>query len=190
MKELPIFTIGETLRAGTPGSWSGEDEGDAHVTWSTRQLADLAGTTVNTVRHYHRLGLLEEPDRRVNGYEQYGVRHLVKLLRLRRLVELGVPSARIGEVGAGGQDGSRALREVDAELLRQIGRLQRARTDIAAILRQDAPADVPAGFEEVGARMSARMSEADTSMIHLYTQLYDEEALADVLPWRRTTIGP
>lgn len=29
--------------------------------WSTRQLADLADTTVDVIRHCHRLGLLDEP---------------------------------------------------------------------------------------------------------------------------------
>ena len=42
------------------------------MAWSTRELAGLAGTTVNTIRHYHRLGLLDEPERRYNGYKQYG----------------------------------------------------------------------------------------------------------------------
>jgi DNA-binding transcriptional MerR regulator len=41
---------------------------------STRELAEFAGITVNTIRHYHRLGLLDEPKRRYNGYKQYGVR--------------------------------------------------------------------------------------------------------------------
>jgi len=31
------------------------------VAWSTRELAELAGTSVKTVRHYHQLGLLDEP---------------------------------------------------------------------------------------------------------------------------------
>ena len=52
--------------------------------WSTRELAALAGTTVNTVRHYHAVGLLEVPERRHNGYKQYRVHHLVRLIRLRR----------------------------------------------------------------------------------------------------------
>ncbi|MDN3482326.1 MerR family transcriptional regulator [Arthrobacter sp. APC 3897] len=71
------------------------------MAWSTRELAELAHTTVNTVRHYHRLGLLEEPDRRYNGYKQYGARHLVSLLRIRRLAALGVPLAQMQELGAG-----------------------------------------------------------------------------------------
>ncbi|MBE1592289.1 putative MFS family arabinose efflux permease [Nonomuraea angiospora] len=29
--------------------------------WSTREVAELAGTTLKTVRHYHDIGLLEEP---------------------------------------------------------------------------------------------------------------------------------
>lgn len=146
------------------------------MAWSTRELAELAGTTVNTIRHYHRLGLLDEPDRRYNGYKQYEVGHLVRLLRIRRLVDLGVPLARIDDVAAGGEDTPEALLEVDAELAASIGRLERARADIAAILRDHAPADVPQGFESV----ASRLSQADSSIIHIYTQLYDAEALADL----------
>ncbi|MFF3442344.1 MerR family transcriptional regulator [Streptosporangium sp. NPDC002721] len=71
------------------------------MAWSTSELATLAGTTVNTIRHYHRLGLLEEPDRRYNGYKQYETLDLVRLLRIRRLAELGVPLSRIKELSTG-----------------------------------------------------------------------------------------
>ncbi|WP_326809904.1 MerR family transcriptional regulator [Streptomyces scopuliridis] len=144
--------------------------------WSTRQLAELADTTVNTIRHYHHLGLLDEPERRHNGYKQYEVRHLVSLLRIRRLAELGVPLSQIGDVSADTDSAPGVLRDLDAELQRRIERLKKARTDIAAILRSRAPADVPAGFESV----ASRLSEADSSMIHIYGQLYDQNALADV----------
>ena len=146
------------------------------MAWSTRELADLAGTTVNTIRHYHRLGLLDVPERRYNGYKQYEVRHLVRLLRIRRLVDLGVPLSQIGEVSAGADTTPDALRDVDAELAAGVDRLQQARSDIAAILRDNAPADGPGGFESV----ASRLSEADNSIIHIYKQLYDEDALADV----------
>lgn len=146
------------------------------MTWSTRELADLAGTTVNTIRHYHRLGLLDEPERRYNGYKQYTVRDLVDLLRIRRVAELGVPLSQIGEVGAGSANRPDALLELDAELAASIERLAKARAGIAAILRGDAPADVPAGFESV----ASHLSESDSSIIHIYTQLYDEDAIADL----------
>jgi len=146
------------------------------MAWSTRELADLAGTTVNTIRHYHRLGLLDEPDRRYNGYKQYGVPHLVRLLRIRRLAELGLPLARVGEAGAATASTPEVLQEVDAELAARIERLQQARDDIGAILRDDAPADAPAGFAPV----ASHLSEADQSIVHIYTQLWDETALADL----------
>lgn len=146
------------------------------MAWSTRELAELAGTTVNSIRHYHRLGLLEAPERQSNGYKQYEVRHLVHLLRIRRLAALGIPLAQMSEFSAAGDHTPEALRELDAELEANIERLQQARADIAAILRDRAPADGPAGFEPV----ASELSEADRSLIHIYSQLYDADALADV----------
>ncbi|MBE1489258.1 helix-turn-helix domain-containing protein [Plantactinospora soyae] len=146
------------------------------MAWSTRELAELAGTTVNTVRHYHRLGLLEEPERRYNGYKQYGVQDLVGLLRIRRLVELGVPLSQIGAVGSDGDIAPEVLRQVDADLSAEVQRLRRARSDIALILRDGAPANAPAGFESVAQRLSA----SDSSLIHVFTRLYDDDAMKDL----------
>ncbi|GIE35751.1 transcriptional regulator, MerR family protein [Actinoplanes italicus] len=143
------------------------------MAWSTRELAELSGTTVNTIRHYHRLSLLEEPERRNNGYKQYQVRHLVSLLRIRRLTELGVPLARIR---AEGDYGPELLRQIDADLAAEIKRLGRARSDIAVILRDGGPADAPAGFESVAPRLSA----ADHSLLHVFAQLYDEDTMRDL----------
>ncbi len=146
------------------------------MAWSTRELAELAGITVNTIRHHHRLGLLDEPKRRYNGYKQYGVQDLVRLLRIRRLVDLRVPLSRIGELGSTTDIDPQVLRQVDAELAAEAERLRRARSDIAAILRGGAPADTPVGFEPVASRLSA----SDTSLIHVYTQLFDQDAMTDL----------
>src|SRR5204863_5377681 len=40
------------------------------MAWSTREIAELAGTSLRAVRHYHEVGLLAEPERRANGYKQ------------------------------------------------------------------------------------------------------------------------
>ncbi|MFD1714234.1 MerR family transcriptional regulator [Amnibacterium flavum] len=144
--------------------------------WSTRELADLAGTTVNTVRHYHRTGLLAEPDRMSNGYKQYQVRHLVRLLQIRRLRELGVPLEQIEQVGASGDASADALRAIDADLGASIERLQRARAEIRAILEGSSVAGVPAGFENV----AARLSKPEQSLMLIYAQLYDDEAMGDL----------
>lgn len=116
------------------------------MAWSTSQLAELAGTTLKTVRHYHRIGLLDEPDRAANGYKRYGITHLVRLLRIRRLVDLGVPLADIPSVEGTDEGAERTLRALDAELAASIERQQRMRRGLAAILENRASIDLPAGF--------------------------------------------
>ena len=49
-----------------------------------KELAQIAGTTPRAVRHYHHLGLLEIPPT-VRGRREYGVEHVVRLLRIRWL---------------------------------------------------------------------------------------------------------
>lgn len=146
------------------------------MAWSTREIAELAGTTVNTVRHYHRAGLLEEPDRMSNGYKQYQVRHLVRLLQVRRLRDLGVPLHQIEQAGATDDTATAALLAVDADLAASIERLQRARGEIRAIVEGSSATDVPAGFEGVASRLSA----PERSLMLIYSQLYDEDAMSDI----------
>lgn len=143
------------------------------MTWSTRELADLAGTTVNAVRHYHSLGLLEAPERKYNGYKQYRVHHLVRLIQVRRIAALGVPLAQVraekdGVVVLGG------LRQFDIFVQEEIDRLHRARSDMAAILRDHAPVHTPRGFES----LASRLSVADQALIHIFTRLSANESLA------------
>ncbi|WYB32379.1 MerR family transcriptional regulator [Streptomyces sp. SM1P] len=92
-----------TCRSRTPHGREGSLRGRSAVEntpgWSTRQLADLAGTTERAVRHYHQVGLVPEPERRANGYKRYGVRHLVRVLRIRRLSRLGLSLTRVAELG-------------------------------------------------------------------------------------------
>ncbi|MFD2792433.1 MerR family DNA-binding transcriptional regulator [Promicromonospora vindobonensis] len=142
------------------------------MTWSTREIADLAGTTVNAIRHYHALGLLDEPPRSYNGYKQYGVRDLVSLLRLRRLAGLGLPLAQIGTTNE--SDTTESLRRADTVLREEIERFRRSRAGIAALLRAGAPVDTPSGFEEVGARLTA----SDRALIHVCTRIHPPAALS------------
>lgn len=62
------------------------------------ELAAAADTTVRTVRHYHRLGLLPEPPRSSNGYRVYSLEDLVRLMRVRWLARSGVPLGSIPTV--------------------------------------------------------------------------------------------
>lgn len=56
------------------------------------QLASYTGVTVAAVRHYHRIGLLPEPERDRSGYRSYDAGAVVRLIRIqdtrRRLAQL------------------------------------------------------------------------------------------------------
>lgn len=146
------------------------------MAWSTRELADLAGTTVKAVRHYHKLGLLEEPERKTNGYKQYQVRHLLRLLQIARLAELGVPLAQIATMDHADRDPIAALRTVDAELEATIARLQRIRGELASILTHRAPVELPAGFGPT----ATELSEADRSIIMVMSRVFDQGAVQEM----------
>ena len=140
------------------------------MAWSTREIAELAGTSLRSVRHYHQVGLLPEPDRRSNGYKQYGVTHLVRLLRIKRLVDLGFSLPQIAELGDGDEHPDEALRALDADLAREIERLQQVRVELAGILEQRLSTDLP---EEFAA--AAQRTIPDRQFASVMGRLLDEE---------------
>ncbi|MGC9544402.1 MerR family transcriptional regulator [Streptomyces sp. UG1] len=146
------------------------------VAWSTSQLAELAGTTLKTVRHYHKIGLLDEPERAANGYKRYGVEHLVRLLRIRRLVDLGVPLSDIPSIEAADGKGEQTLRALDAELAASIERQQRMRRELAAILDRGASIDLPAGFEA----LPDELPEAQRSLLLVYSSILTPAAMSAI----------
>jgi DNA-binding transcriptional MerR regulator len=146
------------------------------MAWSTRQLADLAGTTVKAVRHYHATGLLDDPVRTANGYKQYEVAHLVRLLQIRRLIDLGLPLAQIATMGRADQDPDEAIRVLDAELEVTVERLQRVRAELAIILRHRAVVDLPQGFGPV----AGTVSDADRGMLLIYSRILNDQAMAEL----------
>ncbi len=146
------------------------------MAWSTRELAELAGTTVKAVRHYHEHGLLDEPERAANGYKQYGVRHLVRLLQVRRLRDLGLSLSQISDMGTGAERQEGAIRALDAEIAERMARLQSIRDDLAAIMDRRSSPDVPTGFAEV----SSGLPEADRALLLVYSRLLDEDQMGDL----------
>lgn len=150
------------------------------MSWSTSTLARIAGTTVKTIRYYHDIGVLPEPERAANGYKQYRVQHLVTLLRVLRLKELGLSVRDV--VRAGGDDGEAwaALQSLDAELEERISRWVAVREELAAVLRSPRhgppPVDLPAGM--LG--LSGSVSDADRALLLVYSRIFDEETMAGI----------
>lgn len=144
------------------------------MAWSTRELAELAGTTLKTVRYYHAIGLLDEPERAANGYKKYRIPHLIRLLRIRRLVDLGVPLSGIAAMAESDENAEQALRALDAELAASIERQQRMREDLALIRRHRNLVDLPPGFGE----NAAELSDADRSLLMLYSRVFSPATMA------------
>lgn len=71
----------------------------------SNELAKLAGVTVRTLRHYHAIGLLDEPPRQASGYRDYRPEDLLRVLRIRQLASLGFPLDQVAGM----------LDELDAE---------------------------------------------------------------------------
>lgn len=107
------------------------------------ELAVTVGVTTRTVRHYHHLGLLPEPERRPNGYRDYTLRHAVVLARIRRLTELGLGLTEVRDVLAddAGRDLAEVLEELDADLARQEAAIRERRDRLRALL--DREGDLP-----------------------------------------------
>jgi DNA-binding transcriptional MerR regulator len=160
----------------------------------SKEVAELAGVTVRTLRHYHQVGVLPEPSRGTNGYRSYDLAHVARLLRIRTLAELGVPLERVAAMLEDPADGAGAelLDELAAQLEQRIAQLQaqlsrvddlrasRARPDLTPQLSAfiDAAGGPDqselAGLEEDASVLMARLFEAAPDDLHqLATVLSD-----------------
>jgi DNA-binding transcriptional MerR regulator len=102
------------------------------------QLAGYAGVTVRTVRHYHQIGLLPEPERDASGYRRYGAKAAVSLLKIRTMADAGVPLSRIGQLlAADTQTFAAAVQAVDNRVRDEIERLETSRKQIARLTAGD-----------------------------------------------------
>lgn len=145
------------------------------MAWSTRQLADLTGSTVKAIRHYHEIGLLDVPERAANGYKQYKVSHLIRLLQIKRLRDLGVPLPQVAAMWRAEEEPDEAIRVLDAELEATIERLIRVRAELAVILRHRAPMHVPPEFAPV----SQDLSDTNQSLFMVFSTLFSEEGMEE-----------
>lgn len=150
------------------------------------ELARLAEVSVRTLRHYHQVGVLPEPYRLSNGYREYDVHDLMRVLRIKRLAALGIPLDQIRDVdgveASGDQEKSdEMLAQLDAELAAQMKRLQTQRDAIALLRSHRAAPDVPielAPFFALGVDVgiSPEMAKMDREYTALLTHLAGDQA--------------
>ncbi|MDX6742666.1 MerR family transcriptional regulator [Actinocorallia sp. A-T 12471] len=108
------------------------------------ELARITGVTVRALRHYHQVGVLDEPARAHNGYRAYTVRDVARVLRIKRMSALGIPLDRMRPLlDDPSADGTGLLAALDAELAAEIERLTVRRRLIADLRAEGAPPDAP-----------------------------------------------
>lgn len=136
-------------------------------------LASAAGTTTRAVRHYHSLGLLDEPARRSNGYREYDVQAVVRLVRIRRLTQLGLSLPEVRD--ALSADNERALSEILTELVQDLARqesaLRKQRHRLVALLSRERDLILPAAIAEILA--DVRRQVADESLVRQEGELLE-----------------
>ncbi|MFD3687060.1 MerR family transcriptional regulator [Nocardiopsis sp. NPDC058631] len=123
------------------------------------ELAELAGVTVRTLRHYHQIGLLPEPPRSTGGYRRYNVGDLVRLLRITKLTALGVPLSALPSVLDDPKAAEALLDELDRQASAEIERLNARRANIAALRSSGSPPDLPPELSVLRSGPGARLPE-------------------------------
>lgn len=102
------------------------------------QLARHVGVTIKAVRHYHRIGLLPEPERDASGYRRYGADAVIALTRIKILSDAGVPLREIQDLlAAGDVEQTAALEALDRDLAARITELHRRRARVQALMTGD-----------------------------------------------------
>ncbi len=86
-------------------------------------FAKLTGNTLKTIIYYHKIGLLQEPERSPSGYRLYGSAELTRMRFIKHLKSLGLDLKRIKEI-LGDMNNHRTLREV----------LQSLRTELLIVI--------------------------------------------------------
>lgn len=110
--------------------------------WSTKQLADLTGVTLRSIRHWHDRGLLPEPDRLSNGYKQYTAQHLVLALRIARLTSLDFSLDQVAAMLDSEELGRESLCTLRTELDSRISELTQLRFEVDALIDRGVSPDL------------------------------------------------
>ena len=105
------------------------------------------------IRHYHHVGVLPEPARTANDYREYGLADAVRLVRARRLTDLGLSLEEVADVLTGERDRDldELLAEVEADLTRREADLRAQRDRVVALrARISRPAPINDAVDDPG----------------------------------------
>ncbi|MFJ8194267.1 MerR family transcriptional regulator [Streptomyces sp. NPDC096094] len=101
--------------------------------------AAFAGTTPRAIRHYHRIGLLPEPERGGDGRRRYGYDDMVRLLWIRRMSEAGIRLEDMRAAFDEARDVEDVLGRLEETLAAQEADIRRQRTAVQRLRAVGSP---------------------------------------------------
>src|ERR1035438_4390184 len=91
----------------------------------TGELAERAGVSADTLRHYERMGLLPSPQRSASGYRLYPPASLDRVRMIRRALAIGFSLKELGRILRVREQGGAPCREVRAMAGEKLTQLER-----------------------------------------------------------------
>jgi DNA-binding transcriptional MerR regulator len=101
--------------------------------------AAFAGTTPRAIRHYHQIGLLQEPERGADGRRRYGYDDMIRLLWIRRMAEAGIGLDDVRAAFDDTQDIDENLRRLEETLAAQEADIKRQRAAVQRLRAVGSP---------------------------------------------------
>lgn len=140
----------------------------------------LTGSTLKTIKYYHKIGLLQEPERSPGGYRLYGPAELTRMQLIKRLKSLGLDLKLIKEI-LGDMHNSRTLQEVlqslRTELLNEKKTLEERVAKIELLLSEDEVVLDENTFESPSFRMVKEILGQDQINQYMQTcpEVYEQQ---------------
>jgi len=113
------------------------------ISFSIGQLAKKSGVSVDTIRYYEKIGLLDKAQRTAGNYRHYSEQMLSELLFLKHCRELGITIQDIQKLKGLAEDPSQTCMDVDhlidqylAEVSQKIKNLEHLKQDLSHLKQQ------------------------------------------------------
>lgn len=103
------------------------------------KLANQANVTIETIRHYQRIGLLQEPAKPEQGYRSYPEENLIKIRFIKRAQQAGFSLKEVAEIMALSNNQCADVKHIAeqkiAHINHQIDALLNLRSDLMQLIK-------------------------------------------------------